>query len=92
VQIAFEITYNDGSASDTAIASVADQVAFERTFDRSIANLSSDFRLTDMCWLAWSGLRRKKNIPDFDEWLGAVAGVEVKEAGVTPLETNQPTG
>ena len=92
MQIAFEVTYNDGSAADTSVASVADQVAFERTFDRSIANLSSDFRLTDMCWLAWSGLKRKKNIPDFDDWLTAVAAVEVKEAGVTPLETDQPTG
>ena len=92
MQISFAISYLDGSAADTAIASVADQVAFEREFDRSIANLGNDFRLTDMCWLAWSGLRRKKSIPDFDTWLVNVASVEAGDSGIVPLETSQPTG
>lgn len=92
MQISFAITYLDGSAADTSIASVADQVAFEREFDRSIANLGNDFRLTDMCWLAWSGLNRKKAIPDFDTWLVNVASVEAGESAIVPLETSQPTG
>lgn len=92
MQISFAISYLDGSAADTSVASVADQVAFEREFDRSIANLGNDFRLTDMCWLAWSGLSRKKSIPDFDTWLVNVASVEAGDSGIVPLETSQPTG
>lgn len=88
----FHIQYLDGSATDTSVASVADQVAFEREFDRSIARLSDDFRLTDMCWLAWHALKRKKDIPDFEAWLTNVSSVEIGDSGVTPLETSQPTG
>lgn len=92
MKLTFSIEYLDGSATDESVASVADQVAFEREFDRSIAALSEDFRLTDMCWLAWSGLRRKKAVPTFDEWLATVDSVEIKDNAIVPLETNQPTG
>jgi hypothetical protein len=92
VQLKFTIKYLDGSATDNSVASVADQVAFERHFDRSIATLSDDFRLTDMCWLAWSGLRRKKDVGEFDDWLTKVETVEIDNGDIVPLETNQPTG
>lgn len=92
MQLKFTITYIDGSATDTSTASVADQVAFEREFDRSIASLSNDFRLTDLCWLAWSGLRRTKNVGDFDAWLTGVQSVEIGDSSMAPLETSQPTG
>jgi hypothetical protein len=92
VQLKFTIKYLDGSAADISVASVADQVAFERHFDRSIATLSDDFRLTDMCWLAWSGLHRKKDVGEFDEWLTKVETVEIDNGDIVPLETNQPTG
>lgn len=92
MQIRFAVTYNDGSAADTSTASVADQVAFEREFDRSIATLSNDFRLADMCWLAWSGLRRNNDVGDFESWLGRVENVQIVDAGVVPLETSQHIG
>jgi hypothetical protein len=48
LRITFTITYADGTAAE-ATASVADQVAFEQSTDRSIARLADDFRLTDAC-------------------------------------------
>lgn len=93
MQINFKVTYADGSATDISTASVADQVAFERHFDRSIATLSKDFRLADMCWLAWHGLKRTNRASDdFDQWLPTVENVEIADSGIVPLETSQPTG
>jgi len=93
VRINFQITYADGSAAE-ATASVADQVAFEQTFDRSIARLGDDFRLTDACWLAWHALRRGgKTSSDFDQWINTVDAVEIGDGAIAPLEgTTQPTG
>jgi len=93
VRINFQITYADGSATE-ATASVADQVAFEQAFDRSIARLGDDFRLTDACWLAWHALKRAGRTGDtFDTWINSVDGVEIGEGGIAPLgETTQPTG
>ena len=89
----FSITYNDGTTV-TSTASLADQVAFEREFDRSIAELASNFRITDVCWLAWHGLKRAGgNVGDFDVWIENVDTVEAAEdEGIVPLETSQPTG
>lgn len=92
MRINFTTTYADGSAAETSSASVADQVAFEREFDRSIATLSQDFRLADMCWLAWSALRRTRDVGDFDSWLARVENVEIGDSAIVPLETSQPTG
>ena len=90
----FSITYNDGTTV-TAVAGLADQVAFEREFDRSIAELASNFRITDICWLAWHGLKRKDaaNVPDFDTWVETVDSVDaVEDDGIVPLETAPPIG
>ena len=92
MHITFKVSYVDGSAA-VATAAVADQVAFETTFDKSIAALSSDFRLHDMCWLAWHGLSRiGKVTDDFEAWLGRVDEVVVGDADIVPLETAAPTG
>lgn len=93
MRINFTITYADGSAAE-ATASVADQVAFEQSNDRSIARLADDFRLTDACWLAWHALKRtNKTQQDFDAWLEGVDSVEVGAGRIVPLEeTTQPTG
>lgn len=65
------VTNGDGSAADVTI-SAADFVAFEATFDRSVAKFQHEFRLTDMYWLAWHSLRRSNpRLPDFHEWLSA---------------------
>ena len=92
MHITFKVSYVDGSAA-VATAAVADQVAFETTFDKSIAALSSDFRLHDMCWLAWHGLSRVGKVTDdFETWLGRVDEVVVGDADIVPLETAVPTG
>lgn len=92
MHIDFQVQYVDGSATE-AVASVVDQVAFEREHDKSIATLSSDFRLSDMCWLAWHSLNRtgKTNDP-FDVWLERVDELTVLGADTVPLETAAPTG
>lgn len=86
MRINFTITYADGTAAE-AVASVADQVAFEQATDRSIARLADDFRLTDACWLAWHALHRTgKTSAEFDAWLETVEGVEIGQGRIVPLE------
>ena len=69
MRLNFKVIHADGSATD-ATASVADQVAFEREFDKSIAEIASSVRITDMAWLAWHGLKRSGTTDkSFEEWL-----------------------
>lgn len=93
MRIKFQVEYADGSTAE-AVASVVDQVAFETEHNRSIAELSNDFRLTDMCWLAWHGLQRKgQTSSPFDTWLEDVEEVTVGDSKIAPLEeTTAPTG
>ena len=89
------VTNGDGSAADVVV-SAADFVAFESQFDRSVAKFQSDFRITDLYWLAWHALRRfKPTTPDFGDWLDKTdPSVEFAEgsADVVPLETSPPLG
>jgi hypothetical protein len=89
----FKITYLDGNTVN-ASAGLADQVAYEREFDRSIAELASNFRITDICWLAWHGLKRGDgSVAEFDTWIDTVETVEaLEDEGIVPLETAQHTG
>lgn len=89
----FKITYLDGNTVN-ATAGLGDQVAYEKAFDRSIAELASNFRITDICWLAWHGLKRVDgNVGEFDDWIDTVETVEaVEDDGIVPLEISQPTG
>lgn len=92
MRLNFKVTFSDGSATE-AIASVADQVAFEREFDKSIADIAGDVRITDMTWLAWHGLKRAGKVSaSFDDWVNTVDGIEMADSEIVPLETNPPTG
>lgn len=92
MHINFQVKYVDGSTVE-AVASIVDQVAFEREHDKSIATISSDFRLTDICWLAWHSLNRTgKTTETFDVWLGRVDEVIIGDGEIVPLETAAPTG
>lgn len=89
MKIALKVTFNNGETAQ-ADAVFADFVAFERTWNRSIAKLEDELRLTDIAWLAWhSEKRRQKTTDAFDPtWLNGVETVEVfdnDEVGETPL-------
>lgn len=87
MHVNFQVKYVDGSTTN-ATAAVVDQVAFEREHDKSIAVISTDFRLTDICWLAWHSLSRTgKTTEAFDVWLERVEEVEIGESQIVPLET-----
>lgn len=93
MRLDLRITYADGSAVDTP-ATTADLVAFEQTFDRSVARLEAELRLTDVCWLAWRSLTRQgKTSAEFQSWLESIDGVELVEgeASPAPLESTAPT-
>ena len=93
MKITLKVTYADGSAVDTT-ATTADLVAFEDHFNRSVARLEIELRLTDICWLAWRSLSRQgKTSADFGAWLETIDGVELVDAGdPIPLDReSQPT-
>ena len=93
MRLDLRITYADGSAVDTA-ATTADLVAFEEHFNRSVARLESELRLTDVCWLAWRSVTRQgKTAADFSAWLESIDGVELTdgEAAPVPLEPSPST-
>jgi len=95
MKLPLTIHYNDGEKRDVT-AAFADFVQFERTWNRSVSRFETDFRLTDLAWLAWSAeTRAKRTSKKFDpDWLDTVETVELGEAAVgdTPLATTQPTG
>jgi hypothetical protein len=81
MKIVLTVKMLDGDAQ-RVVAQFADFVAFERTWNRSVAKLESDMRLTDVAWLAWHVLKRtKKTTAAFDpEWIGTVSDIEVDDS------------
>lgn len=93
MKLELKVTYNDGSAVSTD-ATTADLVAFEERFNRSVARLESELKLTDICWLAWRSMtRQKKTAADFGDWLESIDGVELtdSEEEPVPLESTAST-
>lgn len=80
MKIHLRVKFNDGTSSD-ADAVFADFVAFERTWNRSVAKFEEELRLTDLAWLAWhSEKRRGKTQDPFDPiWLNTVEIVEPRD-------------
>jgi hypothetical protein len=94
MKIALKVTFLDESVKDVE-ASFADFVAFERTWQRSVARFEQEVRLTDLAWLAWNNLSRTKQTTlKFDpDWVATVESVSVNdEAGEIPLEMTPPLG
>jgi hypothetical protein len=80
MEINLQIKFADGTEK-TIVANAADFIAFENKFDRSIATLQNDPRLTYLLFLAWNAEKRKKVTDlEFDAWVESVEGVEAKEA------------
>lgn len=93
MKLELKVTFNDGSTKDVD-AVFADFVAFERTWNKSVAKLDEDLRLTDIAWLAWHSLFRTHAvaIPFDPDWINTIELVGVREEGEIPLEVGQPTG
>lgn len=81
------VKFDDGSAVSTD-AATADFVAFEEMYDKSITTLTDNFKLRDVCYLAWHALhRRDSSVPPFTDWLSNVDEVIVgqEESAEAPL-------
>jgi hypothetical protein len=82
-------------ASYEVTARFGDFVAFERTWNRSVAKLESEMRLTDIAWLAWQVSKRVGKTADaFDPtWIQTIDEVSVKdEPADSPLDSTAHTG
>ena len=63
-----QIQFTDGTTQDVS-TTAADYIKFESHFDKSIATLGDDVRLTYMFFLAWSAAKRTGQTElDFDAW------------------------
>jgi hypothetical protein len=73
--INLQINFIDGSTVEVS-TTAADYIKFETHFDKSIAALGSDARLTYMFFLAWAAQKRVKGTDlAFEEWSETVAMV-----------------
>jgi len=93
MRLILTVTYTDESTAD-AVVSAVDFVRFEEKFERSVAKFEKEMRFTDLCWLAWHSLnRRKKTDLDFDAWLDTIDEVTFSgdDAEIAPLENTAST-
>jgi hypothetical protein len=80
MKINLRIDFLSGEAKEIT-CSAADLVAFESKFDKSIATLEADLKITHLLFLAWhSEHRRKQTDKDFDNWIELVNSVGASEA------------
>lgn len=80
MRINLRIEFASGETKEIT-CSAADLVAFETKFDKSIATLESDLKITHLFYLAWhSEHRRKATEKDFDAWIETVVSVGASEA------------
>jgi|TARA_R110000868_G_C10470471_1_gene728288 hypothetical protein len=85
IRLEIGIVYT-GGASVEALAGPADLVAFEAEYSRSVAKFETELRITDILFLAWHSIKRKKqtDLP-FAEWLDTVEDFTMDGADeVTP--------
>jgi len=81
MKINLRVKYNDGLEKEI-VCSARDLVAFEEKYSRSVAKLESEFKLTDLLFLAWHSEKRTNSVKKvFDNWLD-----EVDEIGVSDTD------
>lgn len=87
------ITYGDGSGVEVE-ATAPDLIAFERNFDKPFSVFADGMRIEYLLWLAWSTLRRKKDLAtDFDPWCDSVDTIRIGDLSEpVPLENPAPIG
>jgi hypothetical protein len=79
MKLNLRVTY-EGSKPKEIICSARDLVAFEEKYDRSVARLQDEFKITDLLFLAWhSENRNNETKKDFDSWLDEIELVEVSD-------------
>jgi hypothetical protein len=79
MKLNLRLSYENGQAKEI-VCSAKDLVAFEDKYNRSVAKFETEFRLTDLLWLAWqSEHRRKETTKQFESWLDEVDSIEVSE-------------
>jgi hypothetical protein len=80
MRITLRVEFTNNKTSDV-VCSAKDLVAFEDKFQRSVARLDTEMRLTDLLWLAWHSLNRQKTTDkDFDTWLDDVESIAPSDA------------
>lgn len=69
------VEYANGTVEEL-VASAADFVAFEEKYERSVARLEQELKLTDLVFLAWHSLKRQgKTSADMNTWLNEIDSV-----------------
>jgi hypothetical protein len=77
--IALTVSFADGTEK-TVTAVAADLIAFEQHFDKSVAILQTDYRLTYLFYICWHVLKRTSDTKqEFDDWINTVSGIEVAD-------------
>jgi hypothetical protein len=91
MEMKFVVVYNNGEKQKTT-ACFPDFVMFERTWNRSVANLETEIRLTDIGWLAWKSLQRNKSttLPFEPEWLNSIYSVELDDENEVTVPLDSP--
>ena len=70
-----QISFVDGTSSEVS-TTAADYIKFETHFDKSIATLGNDVRLTYMFFLAWAAAKRTGVTElEFEAWSETVVMV-----------------
>ena len=77
--IALDITFADGTTKKV-VAVAADLIAFETHFDKSVATLQTDYRLTYLVFIAWNALKRHGDVKsEFDDFVNTVLNIEASD-------------
>jgi len=79
MKINLRVTFNDKTEHQVT-ATARDLVAFEDKFTKSVTSLESNFRITDILWIAWHYLKRTETTKlEFEEWCDTVDEIEASD-------------
>lgn len=80
MRISLRVEYSDGNKEEVR-CSAKDLVAFEDKYQRSVARLEHEMKLTDLLFIAWHSLNRQGlTKKDFEAWLDDVESIMPSDA------------
>jgi hypothetical protein len=80
MRISLRVEYQDGNKEEVR-CSASDLVAFEDKYQRSVARLEHEMKLTDLLFIAWHSLNRQGiTKKDFEAWLEDVESIMPSDA------------